>query len=39
MTPEHFSRVLHKLEAAGLIEVQGRVVRLLDLGRLRAYRG
>jgi hypothetical protein len=31
MTPEHFSRVLHELSAAGLIEVDGRTVRILDL--------
>jgi CRP/FNR family transcriptional regulator, dissimilatory nitrate respiration regulator len=35
MTPEHFSRILHDLAAAGLIEVQGRVVRIPDLERLR----
>jgi len=35
MTPEHFSRILHDLAAAGLIEVEGRIVRILDLARLR----
>jgi CRP-like cAMP-binding protein len=38
MTPEHFSRVLHELAAAGLIEVDGRTVRILDLEGLRGYR-
>ena len=38
MTPEHFSRVLHELSAAGLIEVDGRTVRILDLAGLRGYR-
>ena len=36
MTPEHFSRILHDLAAHGLIEVNGRVVRIPDLARLRA---
>ena len=36
MTPEHFSRILHELGASGLIEIQGRTVRIPDLGRLRA---
>jgi CRP-like cAMP-binding protein len=35
MTPEHFSRILHDLSAAGLIEVNGRAVRIPDLERLR----
>jgi CRP-like cAMP-binding protein len=35
MTPEHFSRILHELAAAGLIKVNGRAVRILDLDRLR----
>jgi CRP-like cAMP-binding protein len=39
MTPEHFSRLLRKLEAEQLIEVRGRVVRLVDPERLRGYRG
>ena len=37
MTPEHFSRVLHELSSAGLIEVDGRTVRILDLEGLRGY--
>jgi CRP-like cAMP-binding protein len=36
MTPEHFSRILHDLSAAGLIEVNGRAVRIPNLERLRA---
>ena len=35
MTPEHFSRILHELAANGMIEVNGRSVRILDLARLR----
>lgn len=35
MTPEHFSRILHDLAASGLIEVDGRLVRVRDLARLR----
>jgi len=35
MTPEHFSRILHDLEAQGLIEMEGRLVRIPDLERLR----
>jgi CRP/FNR family transcriptional regulator, dissimilatory nitrate respiration regulator len=35
MTPEHFSRILHDLAAGGLIEMNGRSVRIPDLGRLR----
>jgi CRP-like cAMP-binding protein len=37
ITREHFSRILHELSAAGLIEVHGRQVTVLDLARLRAY--
>jgi CRP/FNR family transcriptional regulator, dissimilatory nitrate respiration regulator len=37
MTPEHFSRVLHELATAGLIEVDGRTVRILDLEGLRGF--
>jgi CRP-like cAMP-binding protein len=35
MTPEHFSRILHELCVQGLIEVNGRSVRIPDLARLR----
>lgn len=36
MTPEHFSRILHDLAAGGLIEVNGRSIRVPDVARLRA---
>jgi len=35
MTPEHFSRILHDLAASGMIEMNGRAVRIPDLDRLR----
>lgn len=35
ITREHFSRILRELSAAGLIAVQGRTIRILDLARLR----
>jgi len=37
LTQEHFSRILHELVAAGLIEVRGRRIAILDAGRLRTY--
>ena len=37
LTPEYFSRVLHELEAAGLIEIDKRDIRILDSERLAAY--
>jgi CRP/FNR family transcriptional regulator, dissimilatory nitrate respiration regulator len=37
LTPEYFSRVLHELEAAGLIEVDKRDIRILDAKRLASY--
>ena len=39
ITREHFSRILHELSDAGLVEVKGRNIRFLDLARLRNYRG
>jgi CRP-like cAMP-binding protein len=39
LTHEHFSRVLHEIQAAGLIEVRGREIHMHDVGRLRAYPG
>lgn len=39
LTPEYFSRVLHELEAAGLIEVDKRDIRILDAQRLASYQG
>ena len=35
MTPEHFSRILHDLAVEGLIEVNGRSIRVPDIARLR----
>jgi CRP-like cAMP-binding protein len=37
LTPEHFSRILHELTNASLIEVEGRNVHILDVERLRNY--
>lgn len=37
LTPEYFSRVLHELEAAGLIVIDKREVRILDVARLARY--
>lgn len=37
MTPEYFSKVLHELEAKGLIEIDKREIRLLDTQRLSRY--
>jgi DNA-binding IclR family transcriptional regulator len=38
MTPAHFSRILHHLAAEGLIEMDGRSVRVLDVARLATRR-
>ncbi len=37
LTPEYFSRVLHELEANGLIEIDRRDIRIVDAQRLSAY--
>ena len=37
LTPEYFSRVLHELEAEGLIEIDKREIRILDVQRLANY--
>lgn len=37
MTPEYFSRVLHELEAKGLIVIDKRDIRILDPKRLVRY--
>ena len=37
MTPEYFSRVLHELEAEGLIEMDRREIRIPDTGRLARH--
>lgn len=34
LTPEYFSRVLHEIEAAGLIEIDNRHIRILDVQQL-----
>ncbi len=39
LTQEHFSRILHDLTSLGLIEVQGRKIRVLDIERLRRHAG
>ncbi len=39
LTPEYFSRVLHELEAAGLVRIDKRDVHILDVNRLSAYPG
>jgi CRP-like cAMP-binding protein len=39
LTHEHFSRILHEIQAAGLIEVRGREIQMIDVGRLRAFPG
>ena len=39
LTPEHFSRILHDLSVAGLIEVQGKSIRVPDMQRLRDFQG
>jgi CRP-like cAMP-binding protein len=36
LTPEHFSRILHELAQAGLLQVQGRHITVPDPARLRA---
>ena len=37
LTPEYFSRVLHELEAQGLIAIDKRDIRVLDPQRLASY--
>ncbi|MFO1340248.1 MAG: Crp/Fnr family transcriptional regulator [Burkholderiaceae bacterium] len=37
LTPEYFSRVLHELEAAGLIQIDKRDIRILDTQRLARH--
>ena len=39
LTPEYFSRVLHELEAAGMVRIDKRDVHILDPKRLSAYPG
>jgi CRP-like cAMP-binding protein len=37
LTPEYFSRVLHELESAALIQIDRRDIRIIDSKRLAAY--
>lgn len=37
VTPEYFSKVLHELEAAGLIEIDKREIRIVDTHQLALY--
>ena len=37
LTPEHFSRILHELADRGLIGIDGREVKILDVSKLREY--
>jgi CRP-like cAMP-binding protein len=37
LTPEYFSRVLHELEAQGLISIDRREIRILDTTRLARF--
>jgi CRP-like cAMP-binding protein len=37
LSAEHLSRILHELAVAGLVEVSGRKVRVLEVGRLREW--
>jgi CRP-like cAMP-binding protein len=37
LTPEYFSRVLHELEADGLIRIDKREIQILDPHRLASY--
>lgn len=37
VTPEHFSRILHELQARGLIAVERRDIHILDVDQLARY--
>ncbi len=37
LTPEYFSRVLHELEGAGLIAIDGRDIQIIDARRLAGH--
>jgi CRP-like cAMP-binding protein len=37
LTPEYFSKVLHELESEGLIEIDKRDIRIIDVQRLSDY--
>lgn len=36
LTPQHFSRILHELSSAGLVQVNGRTISIGDVEKLRA---
>jgi CRP-like cAMP-binding protein len=36
LTPQHFSRILHELSEAGLLSVEGRIIHIADVAKLRA---
>lgn len=38
LTQEHFSRILHQLMDIGLIEINGREIRMPDIERLRTHK-
>jgi CRP-like cAMP-binding protein len=38
ITQEHFSRILHDLSAQGLVEVEGRTIRVPSVERLQSHR-
>ena len=38
LTPEYFSRVLHELEAVGLVRIDKRDIHILDAQALATYR-
>jgi CRP-like cAMP-binding protein len=39
LTQEHFSRILHEIQAAGLVRIRGREIEIRDVARLQAYPG
>ena len=39
LTPEHFSRILHDLSEQGLISVNGKIITIPDVEKLRNYEG
>jgi CRP-like cAMP-binding protein len=39
LTPEYFSRILHDLEAEGLVVLEGGTVTVPDVEKLRTHGG
>ena len=37
LTPEYFSRILHELEAKGVLRIDNREIEILDAARLRSF--